>query len=66
MRNTRTRTMEIPIVERTFDDMVAEFNRCLGNMNIPHRYKIELAGRVCAMAYKYQKDTERLQGEGKR
>lgn len=57
--------------ERSFDEMVAYFNRRVSEMDIAQDYKMELLGMVTALGYKHEKTaqqwipcSERLPEEG--
>lgn len=41
--------------ERSFDEMIAYFNRRVSEMDIARDYKIELLGMVTALGYKHEK-----------
>lgn len=44
--------------ERSFDEMIAYFNRRVSEMNIAQDYKIELLGMVTALGYKHEKTAQ--------
>lgn len=44
------------MTERTFDELIAYFNRTVADMNIPQKYKMELLGMITAIGAKYNKD----------
>lgn len=44
--------------ERSFDEMVAYFNRRVSEMDIAQDYKIELLGMVTALGYKHEKTAQ--------
>jgi hypothetical protein len=41
--------------ERSFDEMIAYFNRRVSEMDIAQDYKMELLGMVTALGYKHEK-----------
>lgn len=41
--------------ERSFDEMIAYFNRRVSEMDIARDYKIELLGMITALGYKHEK-----------
>lgn len=45
--------------ERSFDEMVAYFNRRVSEMDIAHNYKTELLGMVTALGYKHEQTAQR-------
>ena len=44
--------------ERSFDEMVAYFNRRVSEMDIAQDYKMELLGMVTALGYKHEKTAQ--------
>lgn len=44
--------------ERSFDEMIAYFNRRVSEMDIAQNYKIELLGMVTALGYKHKKTAQ--------
>lgn len=57
--------------KRSFDEMIAYFNRRVADMNISQECKMELVGMVTALGYKHEKSahqwipcSERLPEEG--
>lgn len=44
--------------ERSFDEMIAYFNRRVSEMDIAQDYKIELLGMVAALGYKHGKTAQ--------
>ena len=44
--------------ERSFDEMIAYFNRRVSEMDIVQDYKIELLGMVAALGYKHSKTAQ--------
>ena len=51
--------------ERSFDEMVAYFNRRVSEMDIAQDYKMELLGMVTALGYKHEKSTIEPRKKGK-
>lgn len=45
--------------ERSFDEMIAYFNRRVSEMDIAQYYKMELLGMVTALGYKHEKTAQR-------
>jgi hypothetical protein len=45
--------------ERSFDEMIAYFNRRVSEMDIAQDYKMELLGMVTALGYKHEKTAQR-------
>lgn len=45
--------------ERSFDEMIAYFNRRVSEMDIAQDYKIELLGMVTALGYKHEQTARR-------
>ena len=45
--------------ERSFDEMIAYFNRRVSKMDIAQDYKMELLGMVTALGYKHEKSAQR-------
>ena len=44
--------------ERSFDEMIAYFNRRVSEMDIPQDCKMELLGMVAALGYKHEKSAQ--------
>lgn len=44
--------------ERSFDEMIAYFNRRVSEMDIAQDYKMELLGMVTALGYKHEKTAQ--------
>ena len=44
--------------ERSFDEMIAYFNRRVSEMDIARDYKIELLGMIAALGYKHEKTAQ--------
>ena len=44
--------------ERSFDEMIACFNRRVSEMDIAQDYKMELLGMVTALGYKHEKSSQ--------
>lgn len=44
--------------ERSFNEMIAYFNRRVSEMDIAQDYKIELLGMVTALGYKHEKTAQ--------
>ena len=44
--------------ERSFDEMIAYFNRRVSEMDIAQDYKMELLGMVTALGYKHEKSAQ--------
>ena len=44
--------------ERSFDEMIAYFNRRVSEMDIAQDYKMELLGMVAALEYKHEKTAQ--------
>lgn len=44
--------------ERSFDEMIACFNRRVSEMDIAQNYKMELLGMVTALGYKHEKTSQ--------
>lgn len=44
--------------ERSFDEMIAYFNRRVADMDISQEYKMELLGMVTALGYKHKKSAQ--------
>lgn len=47
------------MAERSFDEMIAYFNRRVADMDIGRDSKIELLGMVAALGYKHEKSANR-------
>ena len=45
--------------ERSFDEMIAYFNRRVSEMDIAQYYKMELLGMVTALGYKHEKTAQK-------
>ena len=45
--------------ERSFDEMIAYFNRRVSEMDIAQGYKMELLGMVTALGYKHEKTAQK-------
>lgn len=46
------------MIERSFDEMIAYFNRRVSEMDIAQDYKMELLGMVTALGYKHEKSAQ--------
>jgi len=46
------------MTERSFDDMIAYFNRRVADMDISQDCKMELLGMVTALGYKHEKSAQ--------
>lgn len=44
---------------RTFEEMVAYFNKTVADMGIPRKYKIELLGMITAILQKHDEEVRR-------
>ena len=51
--------------ERSFDGMIAYFNRRVSEMDIAQDYKMELFGMVTALGYKHEKTAQPKRKKGK-
>ena len=49
--------------ERSFDEMIAYFNRRVSEMDIAQDYKMELLGMVTAIGYKHEKTVQPRKGK---
>ena len=49
---------DLTMKERSFDEMVAYFNRRVSEMDIAQDYKMELLGMVTALGYKHEKTAQ--------
>lgn len=47
------------MTERSFDEMIAYFNRRVADMDISKDFKIELLGMVAALGYKHEQTAQR-------
>lgn len=47
------------MTERSFDEMIAYFNRRVADMDINQGYKMELLGMVTALGLKHEKSAQR-------
>ena len=45
------------MTERSFDEMIAYFNRRVASMDINQAYKMELLGMVTALGFKHEKSS---------
>lgn len=54
----QNRGKEKAMKERSFDEMVAYFNRRVSEMDIAQDYKMELLGMVTALGYKHEKTAQ--------
>ena len=52
--------------ERSFDEMVAYFNRRVSEMDIAQDYKMELLGMVTALGYKHEKTAQQKTGTSRK
>ncbi|MBQ1792391.1 MAG: hypothetical protein II008_19605 [Oscillospiraceae bacterium] len=46
------------MTDRSFDEMIAYFNRRVADMDIGQDYKMELLGMVTALGYKHEKSAQ--------